>query len=50
VLKGLELGSPYSWQLAERDLFGAEAWYGAGRLLATVLVGNAGYSGVEAIA
>ncbi|MGV8690956.1 hypothetical protein ACV35Z_33425, partial [Pseudomonas aeruginosa] len=23
VLKGLELGSPYSWQLAERDLFGA---------------------------
>ncbi|MGV8364783.1 alpha/beta hydrolase, partial [Pseudomonas aeruginosa] len=33
VLKGLELGSPYSWQLAERDLFGAEAWYGAGRLL-----------------
>ncbi|WP_121496960.1 esterase/lipase family protein, partial [Pseudomonas aeruginosa] len=50
VLKGLELGSPYSWQLAERDLFGAEAWYGAGRLLATVLVGNVGYSGVEAIA
>ncbi|MBG6597700.1 alpha/beta hydrolase [Pseudomonas aeruginosa] len=50
VLKGLELGSPYSWQLAERDLFGAAAWYGAGRLLATVLVGNVGYSGVEAIA
>ncbi|KRU81953.1 esterase/lipase family protein [Pseudomonas aeruginosa] len=50
VLKGLELGSPYSWTLAERDLFAAESWYGAGRLLATVLVGNVGYNGVEAIA
>ncbi|MGV8677709.1 hypothetical protein ACV356_31635, partial [Pseudomonas aeruginosa] len=49
VLKGLELGSPYSWQLADRDLFGAAAWYGAARLLTTVLVGNAGSSGRRAI-
>ena len=51
VLKGLELGSPYTRQLAMRDLFDAErCWYGPGKVLATVLVGNAGYDGVEAIA
>jgi len=51
ILKGLELASPYSWDLAERDLFGAEkAFYGPGRILCTVLVGNTGYSGISAIA
>lgn len=51
VLKGLELGSPYSFALASRDLFDAGAlWYGPGRILATVIVGNQGYSGVESIA
>lgn len=51
VLKGLELGSPYTVQLAQRDLFDpANTWYGEGKVLATVLVGNTGYDGIEAIA
>ncbi|BBI99895.1 hypothetical protein FGKAn22_15880 [Ferrigenium kumadai] len=51
ILKGLELGSPYTFNLAERDLFDDQArWYGRGRILGTVLVGNTGYSGVAAIA
>lgn len=51
VLKGLELGSPYTIELAKRDLFSdGDCWYGPGKILATVLVGNVGYDGVEAIA
>lgn len=52
ILRGLELASPYTRQLAERDLFVApnKRWYGAGGILATVLVGNTGYSGIQAIA
>lgn len=51
ILKGLELGSPYTVALAQRDLFDANnTWYGAGKVLATVLVGNTGYDGIEAIA
>ncbi|KKO45833.1 hypothetical protein WG68_09005 [Arsukibacterium ikkense] len=50
ILKGLELASPYTQQLAFQDLFGAESWYGAGKILATVMTGNTGYSGVSAIA
>jgi len=49
ILKGLELGSPYTFNLAERDLFN-DRWYGRDRILGTVLVGNTGYSGVAAIA
>lgn len=50
LLKGLELASPYSAGLAERDLFGNARWYGADRILATTLVGNSGYSGIRAVA
>ena len=52
ILRGLELASPYTRALADRDLFVAPAkrWYGSGRILATVLVGNTGYSGIQAIA
>lgn len=51
ILKGLELASPYSWQLALRDRFDtANTWYGSGRVLCTVLVGTSGYSGIRAIA
>jgi pimeloyl-ACP methyl ester carboxylesterase len=52
ILRGLELASPYTRALADRDLFVAPSkrWYGAGRILATVLVGNKGYSGIQAIA
>jgi len=50
ILKGLELASPYSTQLAARDRFSEESWYGPGRILCTVLVGNTGYSGISSIA
>lgn len=50
ILKGLELASPFSWALAERDRFGARVYYGPGRVLCTVLVGNTGYSGISAAA
>jgi hypothetical protein len=50
ILKGLELGSPYTVNLAKKDLFSNATWYGSGKILATVLVGNVGYDGVEAIA
>lgn len=50
ILKGLELGSPYTTELAKKDLFSKDTWYGAGKILATVLVGNVGYDGVQAIA
>jgi len=50
ILKGLELASDYSFRLAERDWFAPETWYGPGRILCTVLTGNAGYTGISAIA
>ncbi|MEH6566291.1 MAG: alpha/beta hydrolase [Halopseudomonas sp.] len=50
ILKGLELASSYSWQLAERDLFVDNSVFAPGRVLCTVLVGNAGYSGIAAVA
>ncbi len=51
ILKALELGSPYTYELAHRDLFDIETpWYGAGGILCTVLVGDAGYKGIASIA
>jgi pimeloyl-ACP methyl ester carboxylesterase len=50
LLKGLELASAYTWNLATEDLFVADPYFGAGRILATVLVGNAGYTGIAAAA
>ena len=51
ILKGLELASPYTWQLAERDRFGRGGeMYQRGNVLCTVLVGNTGYGGIRAIA
>lgn len=48
LLRGLELASPYSWDLAQRDLFGSKRWYGTDRVMAAVLVGNTGYGGMAA--
>ncbi len=47
LLKGLELASPYVWQLAEKDLLtrGVKRWYGQDRILCTCLIGNAPYDG-----
>jgi len=50
ILKGLELASPFSWDLALRDCFSDQVWYGPGKVLCTVLVGSSGYSGISAIA
>jgi hypothetical protein len=50
ILKGLELASPFSWDLAQRDLFSDQVWYGPGAVLCTVLVGNSGYTGISAAA
>lgn len=50
ILKGLELASPYSWQLALKDRFSGAPWYGPGRMLCTVLVGDSGYTGIAALA
>ncbi|MBI4563898.1 MAG: alpha/beta hydrolase [Planctomycetes bacterium] len=50
ILKGLELASPYSWNLAMRDRFGSKQLYGSGHVLTTVLVGNRGYRGISSVA
>ncbi|MEE4638111.1 MAG: alpha/beta hydrolase [Wenzhouxiangella sp.] len=50
LLKGLELASSYTAGLAEQDWFGDQRWYGSGRVLCTVLIGNAGYTGIRALA
>ncbi|MDE0099313.1 MAG: hypothetical protein OXM87_06850 [Truepera sp.] len=51
ILKGLELASPYTWHLANRDRFGpAGTMYQPGNVLCTVLVGNKGFRGIKAIA
>lgn len=50
ILQGLELASPYTWELALQDRFGAQEFYGPGRILCTVLVGNTGYTGISAAA
>lgn len=50
ILKGLEMASPFSWDLAMRDRFTPDPWYGPDRVLATVIVGNSGYTGIAAAA
>lgn len=52
ILKGLELASPFTWNLALRDRFVPEAdqLYKKDRCLCTVLVGNKGYDGLAAMA
>jgi hypothetical protein len=50
ILNGLELASPFAWELAMRDRFAEDRWYGPGRVLATVLVGTSGYSGISGAA
>lgn len=50
ILTGLELASAYTRSLAQQDLFAEDTWYGAGKMLATVLIGDTGYRGISAIA
>ena len=50
ILKGLELGAAYTWELAERDILSSTRWYGKNGVMATILIGNTGYGGVRAAA
>lgn len=49
ILKALEMGSPYSWDLAQRDRFDSNALNATG-VRTTVIVGNSGYGGVSSLA
>jgi len=48
LLLGLELASPYAWDLAFKDRFGSKVFYGPGKILCTVLIGNSGLHGISA--
>lgn len=50
LLKGLELASPFTWDLAMEDRFNKMSFYGPGKILCTVLVGDTGYTGIAAAA
>ena len=51
VLSGLEMGSSYTWQLAERDLLGAKPTYGKGSdtPYPFVFIGVDGYGGLRGL-
>jgi pimeloyl-ACP methyl ester carboxylesterase len=49
ILKALEMASPYSWELAQRDRFAKNVFSSAG-VRATVIVGNTGYGGISSLA
>lgn len=46
VLEGLELGSPFQWELAHHDLLSDDVFYRADRLQVTILVGADDYTGI----
>jgi pimeloyl-ACP methyl ester carboxylesterase len=52
VLDGLELGSKFTWDLAEADLLGAAPYYSKGpeTPYVTVFIGNTGYDGISSVA
>ena len=52
VLDGLELGSKYTWDLAQEDMLAPEPMYdkGPGTPYVAVFIGNVGYSGIAAVA
>ncbi|CAN5835245.1 hypothetical protein BH11PLA1_BH11PLA1_22370 [soil metagenome] len=50
VLKGLELASPLTWNLAMKDCFSGATPFAVGKCLCTVLVGDQGYDGIAAMA
>lgn len=52
VLDGLELGSRFTWELAERDLVGPEPYYGTGEdtPYVCVFIGNEPYQGLSSVA
>lgn len=49
ILKALEMASPYSWDLAQKDCFKKSAFTPNG-VRTTVIVGNRGYRGISSLA
>ncbi len=49
ILEALEMASPYSWELAQKDRF-TKNCFGPGKVRATTIIGNTGYSGISSIA
>ncbi len=49
ILKALEMASPFSWHLAQRDRFSSNH-FAANNVRCTVIVGNTGYSGIKGFA
>jgi len=47
VLNGLELGSPFQWSLAERDLLREQSYYTPDAIQTTILVGIEDYDGLR---
>ena len=45
ILEALEMGSAYSWKLAQRDLFGPRSFYVPETCLCAILVGSQPYQG-----
>jgi len=48
LLNGLELASPYQWQLADRDVIrGDKSWYNRDQIQLTILTGREDYAGLR---
>ena len=47
LLEGLELASPYQWELAHRDLLVEESYFNSRQIQLTILVGIEDYSGLR---
>lgn len=47
LLNGLELASPYQWELAHRDLIVKQPYYNAEQIQTTILVGIEDYEGLR---
>jgi hypothetical protein len=49
LLMGLELASPFSWDLAHKDLLLKESPFRIGKILCTVLIGADSYGGLSSV-
>lgn len=49
ILEGLELGSPYQWQLAHGDLICKNPYFSGKRIQTTILVGIEGFTGMAQV-
>jgi len=49
ILHGLELGSPYQWEMAQRDLLIKSPYYNAEQIQTTILVGIEDFQGMASL-